>query len=92
MPGFSPQFLQLLFLVTATAIFYFVAIHPQRKKRKEREDMIKNVQKGDKIITIGGIYGVVTDVDDEKDMITVKVAEQTHLKMTRFSVGRLQEK
>jgi len=88
--SYAPQFFQLLFLVFATALFYFIAIRPHRKQRKQREQMLNELKKGDKIITIGGIYGTIIEVED--DVIIVKVADQLHLKMTRGSVGMVRDK
>jgi preprotein translocase subunit YajC len=84
-----PMFL-LLFVV-----FYFFIIRPQRKKQKDTQDMLHNVSKGDKVVTIGGIYGTVVNIKEKKeaktdeDIIVLKVAETTKLEMVRSSIGRV---
>jgi preprotein translocase subunit YajC len=47
------------------AIFYFMIIRPQQKRAKEREKMLSNIEKGDKVITSGGIHGVVAGIEEK---------------------------
>lgn len=51
-------------LILIFVVFYFFIIRPQKKKEDQRKRMIDAVKKGDKIVTIGGIHGTVTQVDD----------------------------
>ncbi len=67
-------------------LFYLILIAPQRKKQKEQQRMINAVAKGDKVVTIGGILGTVTNVSD--DAVTVKVDESTNTKL-RFQKSAL---
>lgn len=53
------------------AIFYFMIIRPQQKKAKEREKMLSEIQKGDKIVTGGGIHGTVAGLDEKTCLIDV---------------------
>jgi preprotein translocase subunit YajC len=53
-------------------VFYLLVMRPQSKQQKEREEMIKNAAKGDRVVTSGGIHGVVTGVSD--DTLTVEIA------------------
>ena len=66
-------------------IFYFFIIRPQNKKQKETEKMISAVKKGDKVITIGGIHGVVSSTDEKT--VVVKVDDDTKIKFNRSSIG-----
>src|ERR1017187_6264850 len=59
--------------------FYFLFIAPQRKKQKEHEKMLAALQSGDEIITTGGIYGVITNVKD--DRFVVRVADNTKIEV-----------
>lgn len=68
----------LLPLVLIFVIFYFLLIRPQQKKAKAHRQMVENVKKGDKIITSGGIYGVVENVG--ANTITLKIAENVKVK------------
>ena len=63
-------------------IFWFLLIRPQRKQEKERKEMLKQLKKNDKVVTIGGIHGVVTNVR-EKD-VTLKIDESRDVRV-RFS-------
>jgi preprotein translocase subunit YajC len=61
------------------AAMYFFMIAPQRKKQKEHERMLKELQSGDEIVTTGGIYGVITNV--KEDRFVVRVADNTKLEV-----------
>ncbi len=67
-------------------IFYFLLIRPQQKKEKERKQMISKLEKNDKIVTIGGIHGVIVSVKDDDSTIIMKTADNTKLEMSRSSV------
>ncbi|WPM05687.1 preprotein translocase subunit YajC [Borreliella sinica] len=62
--GNSSFFRSLLVFVPVIAIFWFLVISPQRKEEKNKKEMIKNLKKGDKVLTIGGIFGVVKKLGD----------------------------
>ena len=74
----------LLPLVLIFAIFWFVLIVPERKQRKRRQAMIDALQKGDRVLTSGGIYGVVMQVQDE--VITVQVAEGVRMRFAKPAI------
>jgi preprotein translocase subunit YajC len=75
----------IIMMVVIFAIFYFIMIRPQQKKVKEHKAMLDAIKKGDEIVTAGGIYGTVENVN--ADTLTVKIAEGVKVKMTRGSVG-----
>lgn len=79
--------MSIVMLVSIFAIFYFLLIRPQRKKEKDRQAMIDAVKKGDKITTIGGIRGTVTNIDNDKGTVTVKVDDNCKLKFTKSAVS-----
>ncbi|AJA90442.1 membrane protein [Borreliella chilensis] len=62
--GNSSFFRSLLVFVPVIAIFWFLVISPQRKEEKNKKEMIKNLKKGDKVLTVGGILGVVKKLGD----------------------------
>ncbi len=72
------------------AIFYLLLIRPQTKKQKEHQEMVKNLKKGDKVITTGGLYGEVVKVTD-KDII-LEVADKMHLRFTLGAIATVREK
>jgi preprotein translocase subunit YajC len=62
---------QILFFVGIIAIFYFFMIRPQQKRAKEEKTFRANLEKGDKVMTIGGIYGQVESIDDQSVLVRV---------------------
>jgi preprotein translocase subunit YajC len=74
-------------LILIFVIFYFLLIRPQQKRAKEHKNMIDNLKKGDKIVTSGGIYGVIEAVGT--NTITIKVAENTKVKIGKAYVAVL---
>ena len=79
------QYGLLIFLVLIFALFYFLMIRPQRKRQKEQQTMLQNLQKGDKVITAGGIYGTIESLSE--DSIVIKVEGGTTLRVARGSVA-----
>ncbi|MDH3214317.1 MAG: preprotein translocase subunit YajC [Myxococcales bacterium] len=72
-PPSDPSPFGMLFPIAAIfAIFYFLLIRPQQKRQRQQEAMIKSVEKGDSIVTTGGLHGKVTGVTD--DVLTVEIA------------------
>jgi len=67
-------------------IFYFLLIRPNQKKEKERKLLIDNLQKGDKVITTGGIYGVVVNVKKEEGIIVLKIAEGAKVEFAKAAI------
>lgn len=67
------------------AIIYFLMIRPEQKKQKERQAMVNSIKKGDKVITIGGIMGVVQSVKDTSAMI--RVADNTSIEFTKAAIS-----
>lgn len=61
------------------AAMYFFMIAPQRKKQKEHEKMLKSLESGDEVVTSGGIYGVITNVKD--DRFVVRIADNTKIEI-----------
>ena len=74
-------------LVLIFVIFYFLLIMPQRKKQRQHQEMVKNVKKGDKITTSGGVYGTVTRV--KKNYVEVEIAKEIVVKLQRGSISSL---
>jgi preprotein translocase subunit YajC len=79
------QLAGLLPMILMFAIFYLFLIRPQQKQRKERQNMLGALKKGDKIVTIGGIHGTLTDVKEH--VVRLKVADNLELKFNREAVG-----
>jgi len=84
-PSFWSQYGMIFFLVAIFAIFYFVMIRPQRKRQKEQQAMMANLQKGDRVMTIGGIYGTIDSLSE--DSVIIKVEGGTTLRVARSAVN-----
>ena len=79
----------IVFLVLIFAMFYFLMIRPQRKRQKEHQKMMEELKKGDRVITAGGIYGVIESVSE--DSIVIKVESGTTLRLAKGSVAVIRE-
>jgi preprotein translocase subunit YajC len=78
------ELFQIGFLVLMFALFYFIAIRPQRKRQKEHTAMVSALGKGDEVVTTSGILGKVTKLDD--DYVVVSVTDSVELKFQRSSI------
>lgn len=72
-------------LVLMFAIFYFLLIRPQQKKAKQHKQMLAAVRKGDRIVSAGGLHGVITGIAD--DVVTVEIAPKVRVKISRGSIS-----
>ena|SRR6185503_4616130 len=68
-------------------ILYFLLIRPQQQKQKQLDKMIKALKKGDKVLTTGGIYGVVVGVDDVKAVL--RIAEDTKVEFAKNAIAQV---
>lgn len=69
------------------AVLYFFIMRPQQQQQKERNMMLSALEKGDKVVTTGGIYGEIVELRD--DTLILKVADKVQLKMTRSSISKV---
>ncbi|CAM3901920.1 preprotein translocase subunit YajC [Geobacillus sp. FSL K6-0789] len=74
----------LLPIVLFFVFFYFLLIRPQQKRQRAIQQMQANLKKGDKIITIGGLHGIIDSVDEDK--IIVRAGDGTRLTFDRSAV------
>ncbi|MGD0566431.1 MAG: preprotein translocase subunit YajC, partial [Candidatus Goldiibacteriota bacterium] len=64
-------------------IFYFLLIRPQQKERKKLQQMLAALKEGDKVVTTGGIVGIITKINDKDDVVQITVVESTKLNVLR---------
>lgn len=86
-PAAAPQgggIESMLLILAMFAVLYFLMIRPQMKRAKEHKTMVEGLQKGDEVITAGGILGRITKVDDQ--YVTVSLAEGVEVQMQRHAV------
>jgi len=74
-------------LIVIFAIFYFLLIRPQQKKAKEVQQMLNTLKKDDKVVTTGGLYGVVSNVKGE--IVEVKIAEGVKVDIARSAISNI---
>ncbi len=72
-------------LILMFAIFYFLLIRPQQKKAKQHKTLLSSLRKGDRIVTSGGLHGLITGVAD--DVVTMEIAPKIRVKISRGSVA-----
>ena len=88
--GPGPRWQRLLFYGLIAGGFYFLFIAPQRKKQKAHEKMLSELQSGDEILTTGGIYGVVTNLKD--DRFIVRISDTTKVEIAKGFVSAVTKK
>jgi preprotein translocase subunit YajC len=88
--GSSSILPMIIFLVLIFGLFYFVMVRPQRKRQKEHQTMVQELQKGDRVITAGGIYGTIDSLNEES--IVLKVESGATIRVARGSVIGRREK
>ena len=69
------------------AVFYFLLIRPQEKKRKEHEALVGSVKKGEDILTHAGIYGTVEKINDHDGSLDLEIAKNVTIKVSKSSVA-----
>lgn len=74
-----------LLIVVAFAFLYFVLVRPQKKRQLQTRQMLDAVKEGDEVVTAGGIYGRVLELDD--DAVTVEIAPQVRVRVARRAIG-----
>ena len=80
----------IIFLVLIFAMLYFVMIRPQRKRQKEHQQLVLELRKGDKVVTAGGIYGVIESTSE--DSIVIKIESGATIRIARGSVVSKRER
>lgn len=74
----------LLPMVFIFAIFYFFLIRPQVKRQRQAQQMVNELKKGDKVVAAGGLYGVISKIED--NLIYLEIAEGVRIKALKSSV------
>lgn len=76
----------LLFLALLIGIFYFMLIRPQKKRVEQHRELVESIGVGDEIVTIGGIYGTIRSLDDER--FELEVAPGTTVRFVKSAIAR----
>lgn len=86
----ASAFTSLIPFIAVLAVMYFIMIRPQQQQQKRRRAMLSELKKGDKVVTVGGIHGEITAVDE--DDVTLRISEKVEIRLTRSGVGRVKGK
>lgn len=76
----------LIPMVLIFAVFYFLLLRPQEKRRKEREKLVSEVKKGEEVLTNSGIYGIVTKVSENDNNIEIEIAKDVRIKALKSAI------
>ena len=79
----------IVFLVLLFGVFYFLIVRPQRKRQKEQQELLSNLRPGDRVVTIGGIYGQIESLSE--DSIILKVESGATIRVARRGIAYKQE-
>lgn len=77
-------------IIVIFAVFYFLLIRPQQQQQKKRREMLQSLRKGDRVVTVGGIHGEITAIDEED--LTLRIADKVEVRMSRAGVSRVKGK
>jgi preprotein translocase subunit YajC len=89
--GGSEMFIQLLPFVAIFVIMYFLILRPQQKRVKQHQEMVKNLRRGDNVVTSGGTLGKVTKVVDD-DQIEIEIADGIRVRQMKSMVSEVRTK
>ena len=76
----------LILLAAMFVLLWVLLIRPQRQRQQKHQSLLSSVEPGDEILTVGGLYGIVQEIDDEDDLV-VEVAEGIHVRIARRALA-----
>ncbi|HEX3034336.1 MAG TPA: preprotein translocase subunit YajC [Thermodesulfobacteriota bacterium] len=80
-------FAAILPFVLIFVLFFFLILRPQQKQQRQRDEMLKNLKRGDTVITTGGIYGRILNIDG--DVVTLEIAKGINVRASRSGIAGL---
>lgn len=86
-PQDPTQFYFIIMFVLIGFSFYFIIMRPHKKEQAERKRLLGDLKKGDKIVTIGGIHGVVLEIEDGDNSVVLEVAKNVRMKLLRSAIS-----
>jgi preprotein translocase subunit YajC len=88
-PG-GPAWLNFLPMVLILVVFYFLLVAPMRKRQRELQQMIDKVQKGDRVVTSGGLHGEIASV--EGAIVLLKIADQVKVRINKSAIASIEDR
>ncbi|NDF12767.1 MAG: preprotein translocase subunit YajC [Proteobacteria bacterium] len=89
--GAGGMFGNIIPLILIFAIFYFIMIRPQQKKMKQHQEMLKNLHKGDEVVTTGGVIGLVVKTDEAAGTVELEIAKDVNVKVVRGMISEVRK-
>jgi preprotein translocase subunit YajC len=77
-----------MYIVIFLGLIYLVGIRPQQKRRRELESLMSRLSTGDEVVTVSGIYGTVTEIEDGETVL-LEIAEDTDIRIAKGSIARI---
>jgi len=77
----------LIYIILFIGVFYFLAVRPQRRQRRAHQEMLSMLKKGDEVVTIGGIFGVVKEL--REDYVVLEIAHRTKVRFLKRSISSI---
>jgi len=74
-------------MVLIFAVFYFLLIRPQEKRRRAQQDLVSGVKKGEEVLTNSGIIGIVSKINDSDNTVHISIAKDVEIKMLKTSIS-----
>ena len=87
MDGMAAQILPIVLII---GVFYFLIIRPQQKKQKDHQEMVGSMKKGDRVVTAGGIHGVL--IGTKNNIAVIKISENTKIEINRSAISSVESK
>lgn len=85
--GAGSMLVSLAPILLIFVIFYLLLIRPQQKKQKEHQKLLSALKKGDKVVTNSGLFGVISSINDEKNIVVIRVGEDVKLEFLKSSIA-----
>lgn len=82
----------IMMFVILIVLFYLIILRPQKREQDAKRQLVESAEKGDRIVTIGGIHGTVTGVDQTRNTVTVDVGKNVKIEFSRQAVSSIEKK
>jgi preprotein translocase subunit YajC len=77
----------IVFMVAIFAVFYFFIIRPQNQIREKQKNFVANLKKGDKVVTTGGIHGIILEIEDNTVILSIDQSNKTRVTLQREAIS-----
>jgi preprotein translocase subunit YajC len=75
-------------LILIVGVGYFLMIRPQQRKMRAQRELLNQLEVGDEVVTAGGMFGSIVDIDEDDDVLTVEIAPGMNVRMLRGGISR----